>query len=180
MGQAVIDYHRPLTSEQAIMVEQNHNLIYSYLRKYNLNFEDYYDLVALGLIRAVQAWHQSDYVRTFKFSTIAFRAMFNQVRNYQRGDLMHAPPAFLSIDAGSESGALIADIIPDTRNNIERLLDQLEIETVLSGLTDEQKLIVKMMADGALQREIAEAIGTSQVGVSRRLTALRKQLQKGA
>ena len=37
-----------LTDEERDLVTNNHNLIYSYLNKYNLS-DDYYDLCAIGL-----------------------------------------------------------------------------------------------------------------------------------
>ena len=35
-----------LTAKESVLVEENHNLIYWYIHKRNLNVDDYYDLLA--------------------------------------------------------------------------------------------------------------------------------------
>ena len=74
-------YNFKLTKEQQKLVEDNHNLIYSYLHKRHLPVDstsDFYGDAALGLCTAA---HIYDASLGFKFSVIAYKAMENEV-NY--------------------------------------------------------------------------------------------------
>lgn len=41
-----------MNDEQRKLVENNHNLIYAILHKYNLPIDEYYDVAAIGLCKA--------------------------------------------------------------------------------------------------------------------------------
>ena len=41
-----------MDEHQKSLVTENHNLIYSFLKKYNLDVDEYYDLAAIGLCNA--------------------------------------------------------------------------------------------------------------------------------
>ena len=62
-----------LTDEERELVTNNHNLIYAYLRKFNLSDDDYYDLCAIGLCRAAHFYKPEN----GKFSVYAFVCMSN-------------------------------------------------------------------------------------------------------
>lgn len=64
-----------ITKEQEKLIEENHNLIYSFLQKYNLSVEDYYDLAAIGLCKAGINFNGN----ISKFSTYAYEWMFGSV-----------------------------------------------------------------------------------------------------
>lgn len=63
-----------LNDMQKKMVEDNHNLIYSFLAKHNLSVEEWYDVAAIGLCKAAQSYDGSA-----KFNTLAYKVMFNEV-----------------------------------------------------------------------------------------------------
>lgn len=65
-----------LTDEQRQIVADNHNLIYSFLNKYHLPENDWYDTAAFGLINAA-----INYNGSAAFSTFAYKCMFNEMRN---------------------------------------------------------------------------------------------------
>lgn len=60
--------------EQVRLVEENHNLIYGFLRKHNLN-EDFYGDAAIGLCKAAMNYDSSTGA---SFSTYAYKCMFNE------------------------------------------------------------------------------------------------------
>ena len=64
-----------LTLEQQEMVENNHNLIYDFCKRFNYSLDEYYDLCAIGLCKAVMHYNE---VRG-KFSTFAYRCMHNEI-----------------------------------------------------------------------------------------------------
>ena len=67
-----------MTDEQRKMVEQNHNLIYDFLYKQNLDTEEYYDIAAIGLCEAAIKYDS----KRSKFSTFAYRCMKSEVNHY--------------------------------------------------------------------------------------------------
>ena len=66
-----------MTEQQKQLITENHNLIYSFLNKYNLDVEEYYDLAAIGLCRAAKSYQHTN----SRFSTYAYRCMFNIIAN---------------------------------------------------------------------------------------------------
>ena len=60
-----------LTNEQQKLVEQNHNLIYSFISFRNLDLDEYYDLLAIVLCRAAMFYKDDNKT---KFSTYVYSA----------------------------------------------------------------------------------------------------------
>lgn len=70
-----------LNEQQKKLVEENHNLIYKFIRLKNLEEENFYDLFAIALCKAALFYTKdSDYT----FSTYAFSCMNNEYKNYLR------------------------------------------------------------------------------------------------
>lgn len=44
---------RPLTDEEKIFAEKNHNLMYRYIRIHELDLEDWYDILIIPYLQAV-------------------------------------------------------------------------------------------------------------------------------
>ena len=65
-----------LTDDQRQMVADNHNLIFSFLNKYHLPDDEWYGVMAVGLINAAISYNGSS-----AFSTYAYKCMFNEMRN---------------------------------------------------------------------------------------------------
>jgi RNA polymerase sigma-70 factor (ECF subfamily) len=177
MAATKIDYSIPLTAEQAAFAERNHNLIYSFLHKYKLPPDDFYDIAALGLIRAVQAYSQSDELRQYKFSTLAYTQMRSMSSNERRSRRRHAA---LSLDAAMQTGNPIGELFtdPGAAKEIKRILDRAELENLLTGFTPEEKSLLSMNTEGIKQGVIAETIGRHQVYVSRQLKRIKHTARK--
>ena len=68
-----------LTDDQRKLVEKNHNLIYTFARKYKINLDEYYGLLAIGLCIAARIYDPN---KGLAFSTLAYQCMRNQYFNY--------------------------------------------------------------------------------------------------
>ncbi len=64
-----------LSKDQQDLVSDNHNLIYSYANKMNLDINEYYDLLAIGLCKAAKMYDPN---RGYAFSTYAYFVMRNE------------------------------------------------------------------------------------------------------
>ena len=73
-----------LTEYQRNYAEENHNLIRDFLRHNRLDRADYYDVVALGYLEAVQAYDEDSKARKYEFQTIASRKMSDCLFKYWR------------------------------------------------------------------------------------------------
>jgi len=74
-----------MTTEQTKLAEDNHNLIYSFLNKYNLK-SDYYGDAGIGLCKAAMTYDKS---KKFAFSTYAYKCMFNECGMRMRAEKRH-------------------------------------------------------------------------------------------
>lgn len=63
-----------LNYEQQQLVEQNHNLIYSFAHLRKVNLEEYYDVLAIGLCKAALVYDEN----RATFSTLAYKCMSNE------------------------------------------------------------------------------------------------------
>lgn len=73
-----------LNDEQRKLVEQNHNLIYSAMRKFGIrrqDFDDYYGFAAIGLCKAAIDY---DKTRSKSFSTYAYLCIQNEIMVYNK------------------------------------------------------------------------------------------------
>lgn len=71
---------RKLTKHEQKIVEDNHNLIYSFIHSRGLEVDEYYGLVAESLCKAVMNWDESKGKLTTIFFTIARNDLFREWR----------------------------------------------------------------------------------------------------
>ena len=72
----------PLTDEQRQLAEQNHNLVHSFLKEYNLPESQYYDIVIFGYLCAVQDYCENDSLKKYSFTTIAWKCMKRELSHH--------------------------------------------------------------------------------------------------
>lgn len=68
----------PLTEQEKAFANQYHNLIYKFMAVKKLTME-WYDVVAIGYLKAVQKWFKREDLHQYCFSTIAFNKMCCEV-----------------------------------------------------------------------------------------------------
>lgn len=76
--------YQPLSSAQQKLVEENHNLIFTFLKEHNLGLddtEDWYGTAAIGLCSAAVLYTTN---REETFSSIAYQCMNEEVSRYQK------------------------------------------------------------------------------------------------
>lgn len=74
-----------LNDEQRKLVEQNHNLIYSAMRKFGIkekDFDDYYDIAAIGLCKAMIYYDKSKGA----LYSIAYKCILNEILLHKRNE----------------------------------------------------------------------------------------------
>ena len=167
---------KELNEDKKRLAEENHKLIYSFLRKYSLNEDDYYDIVAIGYMNAVNSYNSSKGM----FSTIAYISMLNEVKKHFRYQtrVKYDPAAsnikvvslnemVTSLEEPHELIELIMD--PNTSSDCEHVEIYVTFLAFFKQLTERDKEILRLKESGLTQYEIAKALGVTQPVIGRRL-----------
>ena len=149
---------KALTDEQRKFAEENHDLVYAFLKENGLASGQYYDIVIFGYLCAVQEYCENPKLQKFAFATLAWKRMRREVFNYHK---------YLSKDISSHATTMhLQDIQCDraSENSAGRqdeLMVQLETELILHALAkklpSKEMRIIRMKLDGAGMHDIAKA-----------------------
>ena len=162
-----------MTEKQKKLVEDNHNLIYFMIHKYNLDVEEYYDIFALSLCKAAINY---DVNKGYAFSTYAASAMKGDyLHNIRKGKAQCRSGTCVSIDEvvydNNSDGSSIT--LEDTLSNGLDAFDE-SISLDFTKLNDRLRKILWLSYIGYTQCEIADIIGVSQTQVNRDLKKAKK------
>lgn len=73
---------RPLTDTEAQFAEAHMGIIFWYLSRRQLPFDEWFDVVVIRYLEAVKRWHEDEALRArYSFTTIAVGAMRSSVHN---------------------------------------------------------------------------------------------------
>lgn len=168
-----------LTEEQKRIVEENHNLIYWYCNKYNLDIEEYYGLFAIELCKAVQSYDPTK----SKISTYIIRAFWNKHVNYDKRKKTNKRKAnedIISIDQDfGQDGEEYK--LSDFLTNGKSIEDEI-IMIPLSECELDDKLMsvvrLRLENPNLTQRELGDILGIGQMQAGRRLKAAEKKIKE--
>lgn len=166
-----------MTEDQTNLVSENHNLIYSFLWKYRLKIDDYYDLAAIGLCKAAITFDP----KRGLFSTYAYQCMFNEIKIELRKakSVKRIPDERLvyfqqKLENNNGDTMEIENLFPSIENTEEQVISEMTLGECTKNLKEKDKKIILLLADGYKQHEVGQIIGCSQAQVSR----VRKNLKK--
>lgn len=169
-------YNFKLTKEQQQLVEDNHNLIYSYLHKRHLPIDstfDFYGDAALGLCTAAHMYNPS---LGFKFSVIAYKAMETEINNSLKRinkyiNCILNTENLECFEEKAENELIIDyDYFLALRNIVNKYYKQ---------LSDRDKQLIKMYLSGNYTLEkIGNALGISRQRVSEIIKRFRSNVKK--
>lgn len=170
-----------LTRAQQRMVENNHNLIYSLANRANIDINEYYDILAIGLCEAALSYDESK----GKFSTFAWIVMKNKYLNtIRRSTIDRVVPREIicSLDAEiniyDESCCSLYDLICDDSVNVEDAsILKSKLDFLYNKLSGYDKEIVTMLLKEISQSDIAKHFGVSKQYVNQRVLDIRKKFR---
>ena len=160
-----------MTEQQKHLAETNHNLIYSFLQKYHLEFDEWYDMAAIGLCKAAITFNED----ISCFSTYAYRCMFTAVFHENRRETQaRTVPQHLILyyqtefDVGHDGDVFdFLETMPSSDDVEGEVVAKLMYEEFSSELKPRDKAIFQMASEGYKQNEISKVVGCSQPQVSR-------------
>lgn len=149
-----------MNERQKRLVEENHNLIYFYLNRHNLDAEEFYDIAAIGLIKAAKLYDEEK----TKFSTFAVLCIGNEIKNeYKNRSLKRAIPYDKVVSANKNMGQSLNDYYTIIQNGNENLEEKVCTEDLIKKITrkldDRRKQVLVMLIDGYSMSDIASAMG---------------------
>lgn len=151
-----------LTEEQRNMVEDNHNLIYGYIRDRCLDIEEWYDLLAIELCKTVMKFDKD------KGATLG-------TYFYLRCDnLLRKEYAKSKTQKNTNAGVYTIEDRYDLQDEVD-IEETVELKSWFEG---ENGNILRMKCDGYTQSEIAETLGVTQSYISKILRKEREKLDR--
>jgi RNA polymerase sporulation-specific sigma factor len=167
-----------LTDEQKSLVEKNHNLIYWFANKNNLNIDDYYDTLAIGLCKAARAFDSSKAV----FSTHAFKCMQNELYTHwdnTRKKSCIPQECIMSYDIPmSKDDSYDSDIFlekfSDSKSHDDMMYGIMSYE-IENMLTKKERVVLGFIKSGFTHKEIAEKLNCNRSNVTYFVNRIRQK-----
>ena len=155
----------PLTKDQRQLAADNHKLIYGYAYKNDLDLDEYYDILAIGLCLAAQGY---DPTKGSAFSTYAYSAMTNEVIRYWRlkARAKEIPKSVTTSiqkvinPSDGENDEIGEKILYDEKVQSPDI-SRIEVSEFLMGLNETQRQIVLYLLEGYTHREIGKMLGVT-------------------
>lgn len=164
-----------LTDEERKLVEQNHKLILKYLADHSatMEYEDWYDVLAVGLCKAAKAYNPD----RGRFSTLAFACFKTEVgkvyretnpKKQQMYDNMVYFDACVD-EEGEYDGDWIENLAPQKYSVQSNVLSHCILEEYFEKrkIREQTREIFSLFQYGYTQREIADKLDCTVANVSR-------------
>ena len=185
-GQKQTYTDRPLTDEEREFAAdwENYKKLFEIMRYYNLNEEEWYDILIIPYLQAVKKYHvREDLRKNYKFfhvlNLMITKAVYNHNRAMNRQSRM-PEGGFVSLDYTLQGDNpfceyLIAEWWIDRKQQTERVvLDKYMLESILIGLNDVQTRIFEMLLEGYSKTEISKQLSISYTTLKAQLEKLQK------
>lgn len=160
---------KQLNKTQQKLVEDNHNLIYSFMHKNKLNFEaveDWYGTCAVGLCKAALFYDPS---RNVKFNTLAYVCMSNEMKMvFRQQEKEIKNPLSLQYNLDEEENISLQDCICSKSDEISEIEFYEVFNKYYDKLNETHKNIIndKIYTD-MTQKDMGDKYSLSQAYISR-------------
>lgn len=149
---------KKLTDKEREFATRWHGVIYAFLNENKLPEAEYYDIAALGYLRAVMRYHRESKLKKYSFSTIAWQAMRSSVGNKQKSDRIRDAFIAYSLNELTEEGTEYGEFIQDTKDSFAELAQQEDMQElmrqIMPALTDRQRSHLTAKLEGYKAQEI--------------------------
>ena len=171
-----IKEHSDYAKEQVVL--NNVGMVGLILKSLNLNTQDE-DLYSIGMIGVVKAVNTFNPDKGVKFSTYATPIIRNEIlMTFRKKRIIPAFSLDESYNLGNGESIDFSEMIADSSRFEEEVIADIQMERMLSTLSDREKKIVSLSMDGKTQKEIAEILGLSQSYISRIIKSICKKWRK--
>jgi hypothetical protein len=145
-----------LSLDQQTFAEDHHSLIWAFLNKNKLPYNDYYDVVVFGYLRAVQQYcTRPDLRERYSFATIAWRKMKDDLAKHFKKENRPSRKAvlvFLDSPAFGDDVCSMHDIVPGPDASFESVNAGTLWNQISDLLNKEQAEALRLRLDGYTDR----------------------------
>ena len=144
----------PMTQEEREFAEQEHQMVFDFLRYRRIPMDDFYDVVIFGYLSAVQQYFRNP-PSNVAFKAMAFRAMKDSIlRESEYNTRAKRCGYTVSLDTIGHHST-----IPDPKQDIERQAEgKALLKKVASVATPKEARIIDLLLDGFVLREAARRL----------------------
>ena len=166
-----------ITPEQQKLVENNHRLIYEFIKIHNLSVSEHYDLLAIG------------YKNTYAFSTYAFKIMRNDLwMEYRDKNALKRIPDYLvtsyneSVDFkekdmnSKDTKSEYTEILKSYHDTEEEAIFKITFDEYMKAISYRDRTIIAMAIEGYNYQRIADSVGVSRTLVTRIVNKMKTAL----
>ncbi|MDY3997507.1 MAG: sigma-70 family RNA polymerase sigma factor [Blautia sp.] len=173
---------QPLTNQERKFAEENHNLVYGFLRKNGYSVEDFYSIAVFGYLKAVEVYHRKEKLKgNYNFSSMAYRYMQAEMSNYFRNQhrKMRKPTGTVeSLDAENTKSQSLYDHIVGEKSAEAQFMEAETIDDILENFTELQRKIVEMKMDGFSSKEVFLILDMRQSTFYKELQKIKTMLEQ--
>lgn len=167
----------PMTPEQQKLAADNCNLIYAYINRENLDFEEWYGELAFALCRAAQIYDPSFGVT---FSTLAWNCFMRRVKRVRwlacrsKRNLMQC----VSLTWRTEEGDELQIDLPDEEDPYEEIDSRVAAENwthnMRPHLRKKDPELLGYVLEGHTIAEVSRKLGVSRQAIDYRVHRIRR------
>lgn len=168
---------------QEALVNDNMALVYHICSKhfdkyYTSNLHEYEDLVGVGMVGLVKAANHFEPERGYKFSTLAYPSILNELRRYIRdsnpvGGIKTPRDKIYKFTCNSFHAPVGEGMTFEDYMEAEQDFTSAEVKEFLATLQGRELETCKLKIAGYTQKQIARRLGVSQPQVSRYMENIR-------
>ena len=169
------------TKQEQRFAEENHNLIYKYLREHGYSIEEYYDVALFGFLKSVQAYHRKEKLkRNYNFSYIAYQYMRAELSNhFKKENAKKRKPVgiVLSLDADYAEEENLHNCTGG-KTAEDEVMESEAIKEIMEILSDIQRKIISLRMDGFSNRDIFLFLEIKPTSYYKELHRIKSELEK--
>ena len=160
------DTLKPFTEEEKILAEQNHDLIYQFLKVHKYSIEEYYNIVVMGYLKGIQKYYKYNRCGAENFSGICWNCMRSEIGNhFKMENAKKRKPVEMR-----EKESISAE---------EEVLARETLKDVTENLTIRQQNIIALKMFGYSNAEICLMMEISKSSLYRELDVIRQMVMNG-
>ena len=147
-------------------------MIYSFLYKYHLDVEEWYDIAAIGLCKAANTYNNDK----SGFSTYAYKCMYatiimekrkeNAMRTIPQNQIVYYENQVNESSKDNDTSTFL-NYIPSKQDIENETISALSLENIENELVGNKKKVFLLLREGYTQCEISKIIGISKQRVSK-------------
>ena len=163
----MVDRLKPFTEEEKMLVENNHDLVYQFLRIHNYSMEDYYNIVVFGYLKGIQKYCR--YVGNSaenNLDGICWNCMRSEMKSHFK----------LETAKKSQPVEVTIKKIPSAEDEV--LVTEI-LKSVMENLTVRQQNIITLKMLGYSNAEICLMMEMSKSSYYREFESIRQMIDDG-